>query len=250
MTPGLTRRSAAAAMAASLAAAGVASAAPAAAPPMPLGQAAETPAGFLDFCRRQPQDCGGDAQAIHDRLAALGADHPWRARFAAARAPAPGALRDPDAAWTTRLADPEAAAPLTSTLWSQAVRVNADVNRAIIRRSDQANYGVEDRWATPLEAGSRYGDCEDYVLEKRRALLAAGVPAKALHIALVTTRWGEAHAVLLLTTDRGEYVLDNLSPWIVAWNQAPYRWRTRQVGADPFAWVAVDTPIRVAARSY
>jgi len=224
--------------------AAAACAAPPPAPPMPLGVAAQPPAGFVEFCGRQPQDCGADPAAVRVRVSELAAQTGWRARFAAARAPAPGALGGPAQAPSKA---PDTPATLTPELWAQAQRVNAAVNRAIVRRSDQADYGVEDRWATPLAEGRRYGDCEDYVLEKRRALIAAGVPAQALHIALVTTRWGEAHAVLLLSLDRGEYVLDNLTPWITPWNQAPYRWAVRQAGDDPFAWVAVQAPVRVAA---
>jgi predicted transglutaminase-like cysteine proteinase len=224
-----------------------AQAAPPPAPPMPLGAAAEPPPGFLAFCGRQPEDCGDDPAAVRARLAELSAHVGWRARFAAARARAPGAL---GRAGSPRVRAPAAPATLTPELWAEAVRVNAAVNRAIIRKSDQDDYGVEDRWATPLAEGGRYGDCEDYVLEKRRALLAAGVPAHALHIALVTTRWGEAHAVLLLSLDRGEYVLDNLTSWITPWNQAPYRWGVRQAGVDPFVWVAAQAPARVALAGY
>jgi predicted transglutaminase-like cysteine proteinase len=119
--------------------------------------------------------------------------------------------------------------------------VNQYLNRTIVRRSDRSAYGVNDRWATPLAYGQRYGDCEDYALEKRRLLIEAGVPAQALNIALATTRWGESHAVLLLSAGGGEYVLDNLEAWILPWDQAPYLWRARQVGGDPFLWVRAAT---------
>jgi predicted transglutaminase-like cysteine proteinase len=78
------------------------------------------------------------------------------------------------------------------------------------------------------------------VLEKVRALVEAGLPRAALNIALVTTRWGESHAVLLVATSEGEYVLDNLSPWIVGWREAPYHWTRRQVDGEAFSWVMVD----------
>jgi len=133
---------------------------------------------------------------------------------------------------------------MTPRLWSLLNRVNADINGAIEERTDSANYGVDDFWNTPLEDGRHAGDCEDYVLEKERALLNAGVPRAALNIALVTTRWGESHAVLLVDTSQGEYVLDNLSPWIVTWREAPYRWNRRQLNGDPFSWAMVGDPAR------
>ena len=92
--------------------------------------------------------------------------------------------------------------PLTPALWASLTAVNNRINRAIIRATDMEVYGVEDYWATPLEDGTAKarGDCEDYVLEKRRALVAAGVPESALSIAVATTPWGEGHALLLVST--------------------------------------------------
>ena len=114
------------------------------------------------------------------------------------------------------------------------------MNRQIVRRADIQTYGVLDRGATPLAQGAQYGDCEDYVLEKRRALLAEGVPETALSIAVATTSWGESHAVLLVSTDQGDYVLDSLTPWILPWRKANLTWRERQVAGAPFRWAMVS----------
>jgi predicted transglutaminase-like cysteine proteinase len=134
----------------------------------------------------------------------------------------------------------EPAPAMTPGLWALLNRVNGDVNRAIVQQSDLKTYGVEDYWNTPLEDGRRYGDCEDYVLEKERALVAAGVPRRALNIAVVVTRWGEGHAVLLVDTAEGEYVLDSLSPVVTPWREAPYQWVKRQVNGEAFHWAMVD----------
>ena len=132
---------------------------------------------------------------------------------------------------------------LTPDLWAQINRVNAAVNRAIVRRTDIDTYGQAEVWATPLAAGVNFGDCEDYVLEKRRALMAAGVPAPALSIAVVTTSRGEQHAVLLIDTQAGEYVLDNLTPWVLPWRKTSYQWRERQVAGSPARWASARLPI-------
>jgi predicted transglutaminase-like cysteine proteinase len=119
-------------------------------------------------------------------------------------------------------------------------RVNQRINRAIRYLSDDAQYGADDYWTLPLEAGgSAAGDCKDYVLEKRRALIAAGIPAAQLSIAIVRTTWGEAHAVLLVSTDRGELVMDSLSSRILAWRKAPYQWIERQAPGQQLAWVKI-----------
>jgi len=142
----------------------------------------------------------------------------------------------------------EVAPRMTPRLWSLLNQVNGRVNGAIEERTDLATYGVDDYWNTPLEDGRHAGDCEDYVLEKQRALLAAGLPRRALNIALVTTAWGESHAVLLVATSEGEYVLDNLTPWLVTWRQAPYRWVRRQVNGEAFRWAMVEEPRRIDER--
>lgn len=136
-----------------------------------------------------------------------------------------------------RVRAPEAAPlSLARADWRRVQRINREVNRAIRHREDSAVYGRPDQWALG-EAG--VGDCEDYALAKRAALIQAGVPARALSIALVETRRGESHAVLLIDTDKGAMVLDNLSPWIRRWDQTPYTWIARQTPGDPLTWRAV-----------
>ncbi|MDP1875908.1 transglutaminase-like cysteine peptidase [Phenylobacterium sp.] len=141
------------------------------------------------------------------------------------------------------IAQPVERPALTPALWGQLTRINDKVNRQIVRRADIQTYGVLDRWATPLLNGEQYGDCEDYVLEKRRALVAAGLPASALSIAVATTSWGESHAVLLVATDKGDYVLDSLTPWILPWRKASLTWGARQVAGAPFRWAMVSQAV-------
>ena len=129
---------------------------------------------------------------------------------------------------------------LTDDAKGELNMVNRMINSMIIETTDMANYGVDDYWTEPLEdgkAGPKRGDCEDYVLEKRKALITAGVPEAALSIAVVTTRRGELHAVLLVATNEGELVLDSLSPWITSWRDTPYKWVERQAPGEPMIWV-------------
>ncbi|CAL1691015.1 hypothetical protein MMB232_01150 [Brevundimonas subvibrioides] len=133
------------------------------------------------------------------------------------------------------------AAPLArqSDLWRSVEAVNRAVNRSIRGRSDQDLFGREDVWQTSAEGTVTQGDCEDFVIEKRRRLLAAGLSGSQMSIALVRTARGQSHAVLLVATDDGEYVLDSLSPWILAWDKAGYRWISRQGRGTPLRWVAL-----------
>lgn len=122
--------------------------------------------------------------------------------------------------------------------WKRVRDINRDVNRSIRSGSDARVYGVGDFWTIPGGSNNR-GDCEDYVLAKRRALVRAGYPMGALSIAVVETRWGEVHAVLLLATEEGDFVLDNLNGRIQRWDQVGYRWRERQAPGRTFDWVRI-----------
>lgn len=231
---------------------------------MPLGRAALPPAGYVAFCQRQPEDCGQDTARV---IAAARRAEADRQTLLAPSALGPGAAVAPVAPLLSALVEP-AEAPVSVTfvdpaararsarpavprldpaLWATLNRVNGRVNEAVLRRTDAEAWGQDDYWTTPLKNGAAAGDCEDFVLEKRRALLDAGVPDRALNIAVATTAWGETHAVLLVNTTKGEFVLDNLSPWVVPWAAAPYRWRQRQVGGEAFNWV-MATPAAKAAR--
>jgi predicted transglutaminase-like cysteine proteinase len=89
--------------------------------------------------------------------------------------------------------------------------VNAFLNR-FPYRSDLANYGRRDYWATPLEFRARAGDCEDYAIAKHVSLRRLGVPAGRLRIAIVQDQDRDTpHAVLLADVGGTWYVLDNLS---------------------------------------
>lgn len=131
--------------------------------------------------------------------------------------------------------------PMSSRTWTLLIRTNDTINRAIAQRSDADIYGVSELWTTPLAEGRAMGDCEDYVLEKRRALAAAGLPREALSIAVVTTDRGLTHAVLVVATDKGDYVLDSLSAWILPWAKTGYRWKERQVNGSASHWAFATT---------
>jgi predicted transglutaminase-like cysteine proteinase len=69
---------------------------------------------------------------------------------------------------------------------------------------------------------SGYGDCEDYVLAKRKLAISMGIPDKALSLGVVYTKNGDGHAVLVVNTDLGSLVLDNSHDIILPWHQTNY----------------------------
>lgn len=96
---------------------------------------------------------------------------------------------------------------LTRSLWKAMIAINDKVNTDVAPRTDMEMWGQEEVWSYPDNGA---GDCEDYVLEKRRNLMELGVPAGNLLITVVRQPNGDGHAVLTVRTSLGEYILDNL----------------------------------------
>ena len=143
-------------------------------------------------------------------------------------------------------ANPVQAEILTEARWQDLLEVNATINAAVIPVTDRDLYQTEEFWTYP----NGYGDCEDYVLAKRRALIERGWPASTLLISVVRQPNGEGHAVLMARTDRGDLVLDNQEGLIKLWNETPYRFVKRQSQADSGAWVDIfdQRPVVIASR--
>ncbi len=98
------------------------------------------------------------------------------------------------------------------TRWQQIVEVNRLVNSLVRFRADIDRYGVADYWATPKEALSKSGDCEDYAILKYLSLRELGFEDKDMRmVVLKITRRGIGHAVLAVNHDGGRYILDNLA---------------------------------------
>lgn len=112
-------------------------------------------------------------------------------------------------------------------------QVNLAVNATIFPEEDRGG----DTWS--LNALS--GDCEEYVLMKREVLARLGWPRSAMRIAVVRNA-GDApyHAVLVITTRNGDYVLDNLTDHLTTVAQSPYDFVVSQSFERPGAWVRVN----------
>lgn len=125
---------------------------------------------------------------------------------------------------------------LTEAALAQLDAVNRQVNGSIRAVTDAQLYNRLELWAYPTSAG----DCEDFVLLKRRLLADAGWPLSDLLITMVLQADGEGHAVLTVRTDRGDYVLDNLSTEVRLWTDTPYIYVKRQSDRDAGTWVTIS----------
>jgi len=129
--------------------------------------------------------------------------------------------------------------PASTDLFSLLNRVNREVNRSLTYRSDRETSGEADRWTRP--GVGEAGDCEDYVLAKRDRLLRAGLPASALAIAIVHSRNTGFHAVLVVRTTRGDYVLDSAHSRLRRWDRTDYRWLSAQRNEHLLDWSMIGS---------
>lgn len=114
-----------------------------------------------------------------------------------------------------------------------ATRINASVNREIRAQTDQSNYGVPERWTLPYNGR---GDCEDFALLKMKRLIDAGIPASNLLLAVVAGSMPEPHVVLVLRSDSGDYVLDNLASRVSTWRASGYTFLRMQNPSNRARW--------------
>lgn len=123
---------------------------------------------------------------------------------------------------------------LTPQRMSLLQSVNSSVNAHIKAVSDQDNYGKRDYWTIPTNGK---GDCEDYVLMKRAKLMARGIAPSQLLITMV--QGSEAHVVLTVRTDHGDYILDNMSRYVLPVEKTSYRYIKMQSPSHSGQWVSI-----------
>src|SRR5215207_3347798 len=75
--------------------------------------------------------------------------------------------------------------------------VNHYVNRSLTAMLDEKHWGKIDQWDLPSDG---YGDCEDYQLLKRKLLVEAGLPRRALRMTIVIDEMEKGHALLTVRT--------------------------------------------------
>jgi predicted transglutaminase-like cysteine proteinase len=124
---------------------------------------------------------------------------------------------------------------LTPKVWQTINAVNLRVNTTVRPMTDEEHWGVADKWDLPTDG---FGDCEDYQLLKRKLLAEAGFPRRAMRMTVVLDEKREGHAVLMLRTDRGDFVLDNKTNAVTPWFETGYTYVKRE-SQDSVAWVSL-----------
>jgi predicted transglutaminase-like cysteine proteinase len=121
---------------------------------------------------------------------------------------------------------------LTPDLFDLMDTVNDEVNSAISPAAKRYGSNLGDGWnIAPIS-----GDCNDYAVTKRHALLQRGVPSRSLRLSVVKTASGIGHLVLVVSTTKGPLVLDNLANSIRPWHVTGYQWLKIQSADNANYW--------------
>lgn len=168
----------------------------------------QAPRGFSDLCSRRPEIC--PSRAAEPEVSRMSSVFE-RMYGAAALVPT--------------------APELTDERWRQLVRVNHAVNATIRPVADSG----ADLWSISALSG----DCEEYVLMKREMLARMGWPRTALRITVVRDGQGY-HAVLVVDTSGGEFVLDNMAADVSRVEESSYEFVVAQSSVSPGDWVRVS----------
>lgn len=216
---------------------------------MGLGATNAAPAGLYDFCTRLPQSCGIEpprfVRVAETRRETTSTNDGFM--LASYRGDQRGFSIPRDV--QPRFSSAARALPIMPIAWTSKTRklvnrVNRQINGAMIGTTDAMAFGRQEFWTMPLSAPDRprgrskpLADCEDFALEKRKALIAAGIPEDALYLAVAVSESTGLHAVLVISTEHGDFVLDNMSEWLVEWSKTNYVWIKRQATTSLFDWV-------------
>jgi predicted transglutaminase-like cysteine proteinase len=129
---------------------------------------------------------------------------------------------------------------LTPQIWTSLRDINTYRNDNIHYIKDAEHYGKSDYWAFPDDD---QGDCEDYSIAKQWDIkhqldFFASLATCWVHPSKPAGQQGY-HAVLLVDTDYGTYVLDNRFPSVFHFEDCNYKWHKRE--EEDETWVKIVT---------
>lgn len=226
----------------------------ASAKPMPEGPQTNPPPGYTQFCRFNQAQCtqpdlptsSKPPQFAAEQLEKLAHTH---TPFGRNKNEAVAGIGKVSESRKNRAAEGQLAKDLKTgrilsfeEVWERVEYADQFVNSSLQPVTDQAQYGVIERWEMPLTKKlTNAGDCEDYALEKRQLLQELGIPRSSLFFAVGHHRSTSRHAVLVVSTDKGDFILDNMTSDILHWKKSRYKWIKRQSGHRPNLWMNIES---------
>jgi len=127
---------------------------------------------------------------------------------------------------------------LNAATWELLKRVNHSVNMSITPAPKSYGATLEDGWTI----APQMGDCNDYDVTKRHALLENGMHSRALRMSVVKTASEIGHLVLVVVTTKGDIVMDDLTEVIRPWQSTDYHWLKIQSATDSKFWYEIKAP--------
>ena len=115
---------------------------------------------------------------------------------------------------------------LTDNVKESLSKVHAHVNKEIKYEKE----AVDDWRVHKLDdPGIHIGDCDDYAVTKQYLLIKEHhFPKSALRLVYCLRGISEYHLVLAVDTDKGTFILDNISHIVAPWVWFPYKWISRE----------------------
>ena len=135
--------------------------------------------------------------------------------------------------------EPIYAIALTAGVKETLSKVHAHVNKNILYEKEAV-----DNWKIHKlsEPGIHVGDCDDYAVTKQYILIKEHkFPKSALRLVYCSRHLrSDYHMVLAVDTDKGTFILDNISHIVAPWSWFPYKWISREYPGSIF-WKKIKT---------
>lgn len=145
-------------------------------------------------------------------------------------------LRYPGECRKPRMVFRGGAVKLNMERYASLIDVNRQVNVSI-RPEPNLRGVVAEEWIINPSSG----DCNDYAVSKKHQLRARGWPEHALFLSEVVTTSGQHHLVLVVRTDKGDLILDNVTGAIRHVSFTSYQWVRAQKPGSPMSWHGITS---------
>lgn len=133
---------------------------------------------------------------------------------------------------------PNAVIHITPEVWNDIESANILANTMVKQITDQEAHGTEEKWVSfnPQTARNMQGDCEDVNRLKISLLKDMGYPDSAMRLVTGFLADGGGHAVVVLKTNQGDFILDNMHDSILPVEEVAMTFRSMQSPTHSGQW--------------
>lgn len=120
---------------------------------------------------------------------------------------------------------------LTQEIWNKMVQINNHWNNKIFYKKDIQKHNKSDYWDSIEDIKKDCtGDCEEFAMIKQHALKKEGIESD-IALCWVDPHHRKYHAVCVVDTDKGTFILDNRYHDVYSYEESikrGYTWHKRQ----------------------